>query len=78
MAPTMIGTEIHKRVRANLFQGTKKFRMASLRESLRDYPKYLSNDWATRRRETSESERKCGGGAGYPKRYKPKICPFGE
>jgi hypothetical protein len=45
MVPTMIGTEILKRVRANLFQGTKKLRMASLKESLRGYPEHVPNNW---------------------------------
>ena len=79
MVPTMIGTEILKRGRASLFQGTKKFRMASLRGSLRDYPKYVSNNWVTRRREISESESKCRGDAGYQKScYEPEILHFGE
>lgn len=45
MVPTMIGTKILKRVRVNLFQGTKKLKMASLKESLRDYHRGLSNNW---------------------------------
>jgi hypothetical protein len=44
MVGTMIGTKIHKQVGLNLFQGTKKLKMASLKESLRDYRRDLSNN----------------------------------
>jgi hypothetical protein len=43
MVQTMIGIKILKRVRVNLSQGTKKSKMASLKESLRDYHKDVSN-----------------------------------
>ena len=36
---TMTGTKILKRVGVSLFQGTKKLKMAWLKESLRDYRK---------------------------------------
>jgi len=41
MVPTMIGTRTLRQGGVNLFQGTKKFKTASLKESLRDYPEVL-------------------------------------
>jgi hypothetical protein len=35
----------HSTGRRALFQGTKKLKMASLKESLRDYHRGLSNNW---------------------------------
>jgi hypothetical protein len=43
MVRTMIGTKTLKRVGVSLFQGTKKLKMASLKESLRDYRRDMSN-----------------------------------
>jgi hypothetical protein len=45
MVVTMIGIKILKRVGLNLFQGTKKLKMASLKESLRDYRRDVSNTY---------------------------------
>jgi len=41
---TMIGTKILKRVGVSLFQGTKKLKMAWLKESLRDYRENIFKD----------------------------------
>jgi len=43
MVRTMIGTKILKRVGVSLFQGIKKLKMDSLKESLRDYRRDVSN-----------------------------------
>jgi hypothetical protein len=45
MVVTMIGTKILKRVGINLSQGTKKLKMASLKESSRDYHRDMSNTY---------------------------------
>ena len=42
MVPIMIGTKILKRVGVSLFQGTKKLKIALLKESLRDYRRDVS------------------------------------
>ena len=68
MVPTMIGTKILKRVRVNLFQGTKKFKMGSLKESLRDYPRDVSNNWVNQTPRNVGILTQYRGGAGYPKR----------
>jgi hypothetical protein len=44
MVRTMIGTKTLKRVGVSLFQGTKKLKMALLKESLRDYRRDMSNN----------------------------------
>jgi len=43
MVRTMIGTKTLKRVGVSLFQGIKKLKMDSLKESLRDYRRDVSN-----------------------------------
>jgi len=49
MVGTMIGTKILKRVGLNLFQGTKKLKMALLKELLRDCHRVSnhSSGWLT-------------------------------
>jgi len=46
MAAIMIGIEILKPVKANLFQDTQKLKKISQKESLKDYRKDVSNNAA--------------------------------
>ena len=68
MVVTMIGTKILKRVGLNLFQGTKKLKMASLKESLSDYPRDVSNNRVNQTPRNVSILTQHRGGAGYPNR----------
>ena len=62
-------TKILKRVGLNLFQGTKKSKVASLKESLKDYPRNASNNWVKRTPRNVGIVTQYRGGPGYPKLY---------
>jgi hypothetical protein len=76
MVPTMIGTKILRRAKVNLFQGTKKLKMALPKESLRDYLKNLPTNSVNQTPRNVGSYPKYLGGAGYPKRRQWRVRRF--